>query len=121
MFDAETALKEIYDASSRSVDFARVWSQRTYQESRNGIYSESLPGLGEVEEMMQHSDRVAQNLTRIREVVIAQQHALSEQRIRAARGSYMNDEYGAVDGDYRGSGGFAGGDAKKRRGVSSCL
>lgn len=121
VFDAETALKDIIDSSSRTLDFSRVWSQRSYQGGRNGVYNEALPGLIEVEEMMVHSERVMQSLGRIRDVVIAHQHALSEQRIRAARGSYPNDEYGSMDADYRGSGGFAGGDAKKRRGVSSCL
>jgi hypothetical protein len=121
VYDAETALKEIIDSSARTLDFSRVWSQRSYQGPRNGIYNEALPGLIEVEEMMVHSERVLQSLNRIREVVVAQQHALSEQRIRAVNGSYMNDEYSSMDGDYRGSGGFAGGDAKKRRGVSSCL
>lgn len=121
VYDAETSLKEIIESSARTLDFSRVWSQRSYQGPRNSIYNESLPGLIEVEEMMGHSERVLQSLGRIREVVIAQQHALSEQRIRAAHGSYMNDEYSSMDADYRGSGGFAGGDAKKRRGVSSCL
>lgn len=121
VYEAETALKEIIDSSARLLDFSRVWSQRSYQGPRNGIYNEGLPGVNEIEEMMGYSERAHQNLGRIREVVIAQQHALSEQRIRAARGSYVNDEYGSMDGDYRGSGGFSGGDAKKRRGVSSCL
>jgi hypothetical protein len=120
VFDAETALKDIIESSARTLDFSRVWSQRSYQGPRNSIFNEALPGLTEVEEMMGHSERVLQNLGRIREVVIAQQHALSEQRIRAAQGSYMNEDYSSMDADYRGSGGFAGGDAKKRRGVSSC-
>lgn len=121
VYDAETALKDIIDSSSRTLDFSRVWSQRSYQGPRNGMYNEALPGLTEVEEMMGHSERVMASLFRIRDVVIAQQHALSEQRIRADRRSYLNDDYGSMDADYRGPGGFAGGDAKKRRGVSSCL
>lgn len=119
VFDAETALKEITESSSRTLEFSRVWSQRSYQSPRNSIYTEFLPGITEVEEMMQHSERVRLGLSRIMDVVIAQQNALSEQRLRAARGPY--DEYHSMDGDYRGHGGFAGGDAKKRRGVSSCL
>jgi hypothetical protein len=122
VFDAETALKDIIDSSTRTLDFSRVWSQRSYSSPRSSIYNESLPGVIEVEEMMQHSERVLYSLSKIKEVVLAQQHALSEQRLRAAaRGPYMNDEFGSMDADYRSSGGYAGGDAKKRRGVSSCL
>lgn len=58
-----------------------------------------------------------ENLTRLREVIIAQQTALSEQRARLARGSHLEDDYRGLSDDYKG-GGFAGGDSKKRRGVS---
>ena len=68
--------------------------------------------------MMQQSHRVVDNLTRMREVVVAQQAALSEHRARMARGSQMEAEYNGLADEYS-SGGFAGGDAKKRRGVSS--
>ena len=54
----------------------------------------------------------------MKEAVIAQQHALAEQRARAVKGDYYEDEYNSLHDDYKGSGGFTGGDAKKRRGVS---
>lgn len=66
---------------------------------------------------MQHSHRVMENLTRMREVVIVQQTALSEHRARLAQGSQLDVEYNGIPDEYKG-GGFAGGDAKKRRGVS---
>ena len=58
-----------------------------------------------------------ENLAHIRDVVLAQQAAVSEHRARIARGSHANDEYADIPDEYK-SGGFAGGDAKKRRGVS---
>lgn len=67
---------------------------------------------------MQHAQRVMENLTRVREVIIVQQTALSEHRARVARGNQLEAEYNGIPDEYKG-GGFAGGDAKKRRGVST--
>ena len=55
-------------------------------------------------------------LAKIRDVAIAQQTALSEQRARAARGDHMMTDYAGLHDDYKN---YTGGDAKKRRGVSS--
>ena len=66
--------------------------------------------------MLRQSHRIFENLTHLREVVIAQQTALSEQRARLARGSHMDDDYHSLADEYKG-GAFAGADAKKRRGV----
>lgn len=66
--------------------------------------------------MMRQSHIMMENLARVKEVVIQQQNALSEHRARFARAP-MEEDYGAMSDDYK-SGGFAGGDAKKRRGVS---
>ena len=68
--------------------------------------------------MTRQSHRVMDNLSRIREAVVSQQAALSEHRARLARGNQIEDEYASLADDYKG-GGFAGGDAKKRRGVRS--
>ena len=61
-------------------------------------------------------------MARIREVIINQQHALAEQRTRD-EANKESSEYGddAIGGQDKseGGGGFAGADAKKRRGVSS--
>ena len=67
--------------------------------------------------MMRQSSRVMENLAHIRDVIVAQQAAVSEHRARMARGSHVNEEYADIPDEYKG-GGFAGGDAKKRRGVS---
>lgn len=47
-----------------------------------------------------------------------QQNALNEQRARAARGQNLDDEYRGLSEAER-AGGFAGGDAKKRRGKAA--
>ena len=59
-----------------------------------------------------------EELSRVREVVIAQQNALSKQRARAARGDQLSDDYGSMSDEYKVGGVYAAGDAKKRRGVS---
>lgn len=66
---------------------------------------------------MRESHRIFENLGYLREVIIAQQNALADQRARLARGRELEEEYPAGSDDYRG-GGYTGGDAKKRRGVS---
>lgn len=76
-----------------------------------------MPDLLEVEDALRQSTRIIDNLTRIKEAVVAQQHALAEQRARVVKGDYYEDDYNGLHDDYKGSGGFAGGDAKKRRGV----
>lgn len=65
--------------------------------------------------MMRESNRTMDNLGQLREIVVAQQHAIANHRARLAHGEQMEDEFGFSD-EYKG-GGFAGGDAKKRRGV----
>jgi hypothetical protein len=66
--------------------------------------------------MMLQSHRILENLGRMREAVA--QQALSEERARMARNSQMEDGYNGISDEYK-EGGFAGGDAKKRRGVRS--
>ena len=67
--------------------------------------------------MLRQSHRIFENLTHLREVVVAQQTAMSEQRARLARGGPMDEDYHGLSDDYK-NGGFSAGDAKKRRGVS---
>jgi hypothetical protein len=71
--------------------------------------------------MMRQSTLVTAAFARIREVIINQQHALAEQRAQSqafkAENHFDEEGHGYQD-DFKGSGGFAGADAKKRRGVS---
>ena len=64
--------------------------------------------------MLRYSGRIMDGLAKIRDVAIAQQTALSEQRARAARGDHMMTDFGGLHDDYKS---YTGGDAKKRRGV----
>lgn len=108
---------KIVEAASRTSDFARTWSQRCHQVARPGYLPESLPGLQEIDDITREANRMLSSLSRIREVVIAQHTALSEQRARAFHGDYCDADYAAMQDDFKG--GFAMGDAKKtRRGVS---
>jgi hypothetical protein len=75
--------------------------------------------LQEVDDALRQATRVTENLTRIKDAVIAQQNALAEQRARAVKGDYYEDDYNGLHDDSKGNGGFVGGDAKKRRGVST--
>ena len=70
-----------------------------------------------MDDILRQSHRIFENLSYLREVVIAQQNAMSEQRARLARGSQVDEEYHSMSDDYKGLG-YTGGDAKKRRVVS---
>jgi septal ring factor EnvC (AmiA/AmiB activator) len=72
-----------------------------------------------LEELRQKNRRIQDSLNRIQEIAMAQEQ-LEQQRKDSGRsglGSY-SDMNGYSD-DKQGMGGFAGGDTKKRRGVSS--
>lgn len=62
-------------------------------------------------------------LLRIRAAVVSQEHALAEQMAQRkafkAGGVREDDHMAMYQDEYKGSGGFAGPDSKKRRGVSS--
>ena len=81
----------------------------------------ALPKLEEVDDMIRRQNRVLDSMMRIREVVIAQQHALAEQRSRDEANKAHQSEYDGDHGPYQekqeGGGGFAGPDPKKKRGV----
>lgn len=64
--------------------------------------------------MVRHSQMMIESLSRVKEIV-KQNNALSEHRAHFARPP-LDDEYHRAD--EFGAGGFAGADAKKRRGVS---
>lgn len=83
--------------------------------------AESLPSIEECSEMISRQTRVLDSMNRIKDVINAQQEALKqrlsqEQRYHAPS-EYDDDAPGYHD-KLDGAGGFAGADAKKRRGVS---
>lgn len=114
---APANIVQISEACARTLDFSRTWALRYHQGSRSGYFHESLPGLAEVDEILRHSHRIMENMTHLRELVVAQQTALLEQRARQTSRNHPEDDYAALSEEFRG-GGFAGADAKKRRGVS---
>jgi hypothetical protein len=70
-----------------------------------------------VDELMAKSRRIEESLKRIREMVMAQNHAMEQQMKDPGRHGSYSDINGYSD-DKQGMGGFAGNDTKKRRGVS---
>ncbi|KAL8841519.1 MAG: hypothetical protein Q9170_000902 [Blastenia crenularia] len=73
--------------------------------------------------MMGYPKRVLESMQRIKEVIIAQQQALAEQRNyeKYKPPSEADDDGASFQDKVEGSGGFAGADAKKRRGVRLLL
>ncbi|KAL8742347.1 MAG: hypothetical protein Q9190_005158, partial [Brigantiaea leucoxantha] len=117
-FDLETSLNEIAEGSGRALDFSRHYGSRAHQTQRSGPLPGSMPSLTECDEMIGHQNRVLDSMQRIKEVIVAQQHALAEQRSYEQTFKPPNDldddglGYDKLDG----TGGFAGADPKKRRG-----
>ncbi len=82
---------------------------------------ESLPSLPELDDLMSQSGHVVDALNRIKDAVIAQQHALAEEKARALKREHYDDELTGFSGEFKENGGFTAGDSKKRRGVSTRL
>lgn len=103
------------------LEFSRHYSAHAHQTQRSGPIPGSLPTLAECEEMIRQHHRVYDSFARIRDVLLTQQLALAEQRAheQGYKGSSEYDEDGAgYQDEFKAGGGFAGADAKKRRGVS---
>ncbi|KAL8869513.1 MAG: hypothetical protein Q9174_004218, partial [Haloplaca sp. 1 TL-2023] len=118
-FDLETSLNEIAEGSGRALDFSRHYSARAHQTQRSGPVAGSMPSIPECDELMEYQRRVLESMQRIKEVMLAQQQALVQQR------DYENtyktsgepeDDATSFHDKVEGSGGFAGADPKKRRG-----
>ena len=87
---------------------------------RSGIQPSSLPTLNECDDIIKQQHKVLDAMARIRDVIINQQHALAEQRTRDEANkdpSEYGDDGPLGQDKSEGSGGFAGADLKKRRGV----
>lgn len=68
---------------------------------------------------MRQSGRVVDALGRIKEAVIAQQHALAEEQARALKREHYDEDLTGFSGEFKENGSFTAGDSKKRRGVSA--
>lgn len=122
-FDLEASLNEIASTSGILSDFSRRYGDRMHHTQRSGASLNTLPGLVEVDDMINKS-RVAHDcLIKIRDVVL-QQQALFEQQAADQRQQhklYDQRQSSAPDGQHHDGedskgGGFAGVDTKKRRG-----
>ena len=105
------------ESSSELLDFSEFYRQKAHNAQRTGPIPGSTPHLGQIDDMMKHGNRVQESLNRLRDVAISQEaEKLEQSRAREAKqaeADLMQQE------DAKDSGGFAGSDAKKRRGVSS--
>ncbi|KAL8893206.1 MAG: hypothetical protein Q9192_005495, partial [Flavoplaca navasiana] len=118
-FDLETSLNEIAEGSGRALEFSQHYGARAHQTQRSGPVSGSMPSVAECDELMSYQQRVLDSMQSIKEVIIAQQQALAEQRTyeHTYKPASEADEDGAnFHEKLEGAGGFAGADAKKRRG-----
>jgi hypothetical protein len=111
---------QIADMSTRTLDFSRHYAARAHQTQRSGPIIGSLPSLNEVEDMLHMQRRNQDALIRIRSAVVNQEQALAEQQMAQRKAFKSEDEHMAMyQEEFKGTGGFAGADPKKRRGVSS--
>jgi len=116
MYDFEMALSEIADHSTIMLDFSRSYGARLHQTQRSGPVPGTLPAITEVDELMNKSKYTLDALSRLREVLVAQQAAYiqqaQEQRFKSENDARRNDSVHHVEkGD-----GFNGPEPKKRRG-----
>lgn len=79
---------------------------------------DALPGVDEIDDTIRYTQHMMANLARLREVAVMQQTALDEQRARAARGQHAEEGLRRMSEEFK-TGGFASGDAKKRRGKAA--
>lgn len=102
------------------LDFSRQYGARLHQSQRSDPAPGSLPQLQEIDHLMDKSRRQLDCYAKMREFIIAQQTAYfqqaQEQQFRAQDGMKRDSVHQAEEAK---AGGFAGAEAKKRRGVSA--
>lgn len=102
------------------LDFSRQYGARLHQTQRSGPLPGTLPAVQEIDDIMAKTRHTLDSLTRMREVLIAQQAAyfqqVQEQRFKAEDEHKRHESSAQDDGKI---GGFAGAESKKRRGVST--
>ncbi|KAL2222640.1 hypothetical protein M432DRAFT_12561 [Thermoascus aurantiacus ATCC 26904] len=123
-YDVETSLNEIIDVTTRTLDFSRHYAAKAHQTQRSGPVPGSLPSLNEIDDLLQLQRRCQDALLRIRSAVLSQEHALAEQRAQRqaykSEGGYDDEQHvGMYPDEFKGGGGFAGSDVKKRRGKAA--
>ncbi|KAJ5111530.1 hypothetical protein N7532_002065 [Penicillium argentinense] len=119
VYDVETSLNEIAEMSTRTLDFSRHYAARAHQTQRSGPVMGSLPSLNEVEDMLHMQRRNQDALIRIRTAVVNQEQALAEQMAQRKAFKPEDEHMALYQEDFKGTGGFAGADSKKRRGKAA--
>lgn len=121
LYDFEMALNEIAEHSTITLDFSRQYGARLHQVARSGVVPGTLPAITEVEDLMNKSRNTLNALGRLRDVLVAQQaiyyQQAQEESLRLDQDRNRNDSVHHT-GESKLDGGFAGGEPKKRRGVS---
>ncbi|EAU35845.1 hypothetical protein ATEG_04043 [Aspergillus terreus NIH2624] len=121
--DVETSLNEIAEMSTRTLDFSRHYAAKAHHTQRSGPMMGSLPSVHEVDEMLNMHRRNYEAFMRLRTAVMNQEFAMQEemaQRKAFKPSGVRNDDHMAMyQEEYKGSGGFAGPDPKKRRGKAA--
>lgn len=103
-------------------DFSRRYGDRMHQTQRSGASLKTLPGIVEVDDMINKSRRTHDSLIKIRDVILQQQAAYEQQAADQRQQHKTFDqhpptpEHSEQHIDDGKSGGFAGVDTKKRRG-----
>jgi hypothetical protein len=119
----EFSLNEIIESSNKSMEFSRHFALKAHQTQRSGTILGSLPTLQEVDDLLRIHCRGQDALFKIRTAVLNQEHALAEQRAQRqamrTEHPYDEDHIGMYQEEFKGGGGFAGADAKKRRGKAA--
>ncbi|PGH34519.1 hypothetical protein GX50_02602 [[Emmonsia] crescens] len=124
-YDVESSYHEIIEGSSRAVEFARHFGARAHQSNRSGPVVGLIPQLAEIDDLAQAIRRTSDALGRIRSLAIEQALAEQQAEQRAQRqvyktnGSRTEEQVAMYQEEFKGGGGFAGGDAKKRRGKAA--
>ncbi|KAF3390643.1 GATA zinc finger domain-containing protein 10 [Penicillium rolfsii] len=120
VYDVETSLNEISELSTRTLDFSRHYAALAHQTQRSGPVLGSLPTLNEVEDILHLQRRNQDALIRIRTAVVNQEQALAEQMAQRKAFKPGEDEHMSMyQEEFKGAGGFAGPDSKKRRGKAA--
>ncbi|KAI5273495.1 hypothetical protein E4T47_03384 [Aureobasidium subglaciale] len=117
MWDFGEALNEIAESSNYMLDFSRQCGARLHQSQRSEPAPGTLPQLQEIDHLMEKSRRQLDCYAKMREFIIAQQTAYfqqaQEQQFRAQDGIKRDSVHQSEESK---AGGFAGAEAKKRRG-----
>ncbi|KAF7197243.1 GATA zinc finger domain-containing protein 10 [Pseudocercospora fuligena] len=121
-YDLEAALNDIAANSGILCDFSRRYGDRMHQTQRSGATLKTLPGIVEVDDMINKSRVAHDALMKIRDVIIQQQAAYEQQAADQRQQHKTFDphppqpEHHEQQVDDSKTGGFGGVDTKKRRG-----